>query len=82
MEERCELNEGWTRIIYVGVLPPTPSEINNHEHGRYTCSCQQGSQQSAYLQSLMGSDYGSMKQGSQLPVLLQMFSNVELMILN
>ena len=33
------------------------SENNNFDNGRYTCPCQQGSQQSAYLQSFIGNDY-------------------------
>ena len=33
------------------------SENNNFGNGKYTCPCQQGSQQSAYLQSFIGNDY-------------------------
>ena len=33
------------------------SENNNLSNGRYSCPCQQGSQQSAYLQSFIGNDY-------------------------
>ena len=33
------------------------SEINDFLNGRLTCPCQQGSQQSAYLQSFIGNDY-------------------------
>ena len=33
------------------------SEKNNWGNGKFTCPCQQGSQQSAYLQSFIGNDY-------------------------
>ena len=33
------------------------SENNNYANGRYTCPCQQGSQQAANLQSFIGNDY-------------------------
>ena len=33
------------------------SENNNFDNGKRTCPCQQGSQQSAYLQSFIGNDY-------------------------
>ena len=32
-------------------------EHNNNDNGRFTCPCQQGSQQSANLQSFIGNDY-------------------------